>query len=59
MTELDQPDHIESKSPKPFKFVEDEIKMEGWQYEELAKMYEWKMLKIILSIDSVLQVLKP
>ena len=58
-TESDQRDQVENKIPKPFKFVEDEIKMEGWQYEELAQMYEWKTLKNLLSSDPVLQVLKP
>ena len=27
---------VANKIPKPFKFVEDEIKTEGWQREELA-----------------------
>ncbi|CAI5738349.1 unnamed protein product [Hyaloperonospora brassicae] len=58
-TNPDQRDQVENKIPKPFKFVEDAIKMEGWQYEELAKMYEWKMLKNLLSSDPVLQVLRP
>ena len=39
--------------------MEDEIKKEGWQRLELAKAYERKMLKDLLSIDPVLQVLKP
>ena len=33
--------------------------MEGWKYEELAKMYEYKLLNNLLSSDPVLQVLKP
>ena len=45
-TEPDQRDQVEKKIPKPFKFVKDEIKMEGWQYEELTKMYEWKCSRI-------------
>ena len=41
---LNQRDQVENKIPKPFKFVEDELKTEGWQCEELAKAYERKML---------------
>ena len=58
-TESDQRDQTNNKIPKPFKFVEDETKMEGWKYEELARMYEWKVLNNLLSNDPVLQVLKP
>ena len=58
-TEPDQRDQANNKIPKPFKFVEDETKMEGWKYEELARMYEWKVLNNLLSNDPVLQVLKP
>ena len=57
-TEPDQRDQVKNKIPKPFKFMGDEFKMEGWQYEELAKMHEWKILKNLLSSDLVLQVLK-
>ena len=33
--------------------------MEGWQYEETAKIYEWKMINNLISSDPVLRVLKP
>ena len=58
-TEPDQRDQVEKKIPKPFKFVEDDIKTEGWQREELVRSYERNMLKDLLSSDPVLQVLKP
>ena len=58
-TEPDHRDQVEIKIPKPFKFVEEEIKMEGWQPEKITKAYERKMMKNLLSSDPVLQVLKP
>ena len=31
-TELDQRDQLENKTPNPIKFVEDELKTEGWHH---------------------------
>ena len=57
-TELDQRDQVKHTIPKPFKFVEGELKTEGWLREELAKNYERKMLKNLQLSDLVLQGLK-
>ena len=58
-TAPDQHDQVDNKITKPFKFVEDKIKTERWQWKELAKVYERKMLNNLLSNDPVFQVLKP
>ena len=57
-TELNRRDQVEHPIATPFKFVEDEMKIDGWQRGHLAKAYDWKMPKNLLFIDPVLQVLK-
>ena len=44
---------------RPIKFVEDDVKMEGWQLDLLAKEYHWKTLRKFISSDPVLLIMKP
>uniref|UniRef100_A0AAV1U679 Uncharacterized protein n=1 Tax=Peronospora matthiolae TaxID=2874970 RepID=A0AAV1U679_9STRA len=36
-----------------------DMKMEGWQLDQLAQGFRWKALKNLLSSDPVLRILKP
>ena len=40
-------------------FVDDNMKMDGWQLDRLAQGYHWKALKNLLLSNPVLQILKP
>ena len=56
--ELNQRNQVENTLAKPFKFVKDEVKMEGWQQEQIVKAYESKILIYLLSIKPVFRALK-
>ena len=58
-TEPDHRDQVQYEISKPFKFVIDEKKTEGWQSEELANSYERMMINYLLSSNVVILVLKP